>query len=606
MSSDSSINVLEKLGEGTYGVVYKERVRLANEAEDRLSARKVSKQEFLPVERVGKKDAAYTKEYGVASILLKEAQCLQVLKGHPNIVSIQNVFFLDDDDNNNNVSGGDGDVKVKVPHLAMTMEFFGSGTLREYIIRLLKTEKFDLVDLVILKRVSAQIAHAMAFMHAQCIIHCDLKPCNIVMGCDGSPHIIDMGLACILVPPKQMIHETVAYTQHFRAPEVFLSNEVGYKSEAFSVGIVLLQTLFALPISFMSPHQAFVGEWDFLAVCVWIIELTGLPRRFLPAFTAYIDAQFADMDAEARLGYDIDTKRQTGARLYAAKVLRANSTYVFDDITAQDEFLRANIKRHVQNSASKHVLDVFAQASDHSEQAVEFLTRLLRFDPALRLTVREALDTTRLFERFVSPIARDPTPHAPHASQETLSKLSGTCVTPEARIDAFDAIVRMCDKLMLYASHVFSAFHIMDALIQSQPTKLNEIQFTAIVCASVSLVAKLLPSQTDVTLDLITQFFMENVSASAIYAWERVLVRRMQANMLPLRWLYAQNDFISHQDSLWVALAWAYLYPVSSVQMHAPVPILVLEISAHLHSVSEDDKLATLRSMCRNGTKCPL
>lgn len=96
-----------------------------------------------------------------------------------------------------------------------------------------------------------QILDAVAHAHAQGIIHRDLKPSNILLDDNGTPRVMDFGIAArVDGTPDGM--ERINGTPAYMAPEYVLRREAGERSDVFSAGVILFEML--------SGQRAFVGN----------------------------------------------------------------------------------------------------------------------------------------------------------------------------------------------------------------------------------------------------------------------------------------------------------------------------------------------------------
>jgi serine/threonine protein kinase len=150
-STISQYRVLEKLGEGGMGVVYK--------AED-TNLRRVVALKMLP-DRINKDESAKAR-------FLQEAQAAAGLN-HPGICTIYGVEQQDGS-------------------LFMAMEYVDGGTLREYI-----AQRKPSSDVVV--QIAIQIGEALSEAHGKGIVHRDIKSDNIMLTSKGHAKVMDFGLA---------------------------------------------------------------------------------------------------------------------------------------------------------------------------------------------------------------------------------------------------------------------------------------------------------------------------------------------------------------------------------------------------------------------------
>jgi Tol biopolymer transport system component/predicted Ser/Thr protein kinase len=212
--------VLEKLGEGGMGVVYKAQdLHL-----DRLVALKV-----LPAEKVAdpQRKARFIQEAKAASAL-----------NHPHIVHVY-----------------DTDQAEGVDFIAM--EYVAGRTLDQVIPR----HGMRLPEAL---KLAAQLADALARAHAARIVHRDLKPGNVMVSAEGQAKVLDFGLAKLTEAEPLTDNEptrtlkpvteqgTIVGTVAYMSPEQAEGKAVDARSDIFSFGAVLYEML--------TGRQAFAEE----------------------------------------------------------------------------------------------------------------------------------------------------------------------------------------------------------------------------------------------------------------------------------------------------------------------------------------------------------
>ncbi|KAE8378321.1 kinase-like domain-containing protein [Aspergillus bertholletiae] len=186
---------LEKLGEGTYGVVYKAR-------------------ELVPPHRIValKKVRLETDDEGVPSTTIREISLLKEMN-HPNIVKLFNIYT-------------EGyklylvfehlDLDLKKYMDALPVNDGGRGK------SLPNGLSIDMgLGEAMIKRFMSQLIDGIYYCHSRRILHRDLKPQNLLINRDGSLKLADFGLARAFgVPLRTYTHEVV--TLWYRAPEILL------------------------------------------------------------------------------------------------------------------------------------------------------------------------------------------------------------------------------------------------------------------------------------------------------------------------------------------------------------------------------------------------
>lgn len=191
--------ILEELGQGSMGIVYK-----AHDPNLDLDvAVKVLRPECLQGETLVKR-------------FLAEARVLGRLD-HPNIVRVYNV----DEDQ--------GTVYI-------AMELLVGEGLNE-IAKKRRLTPAEIADL------GAAIAEALGYAHSKGVVHRDVKPGNILVRPDGKPKITDFGIARIEDSSEHLMTQAgeVLGTPAYMSPEQVLSEPVDGRSDIFSLGIILYE-----------------------------------------------------------------------------------------------------------------------------------------------------------------------------------------------------------------------------------------------------------------------------------------------------------------------------------------------------------------------------
>ncbi|WP_209122432.1 Stk1 family PASTA domain-containing Ser/Thr kinase [Alkalihalobacillus sp. BA299] len=191
-------HILETIGGGGMAYVYKARDVIL----DRIVAVKVLQPQFS-------RDEQFIKRFR------REAQAATSL-AHPNVVSIFDV-------------GEEEDLYYIV------MEYVEGPTLKELIQDRGALSLEETVD--IMSQVTSAIAHA----HANHIVHRDIKPHNILISSTGDAKVTDFGIARAMSSATITHTNSVMGSVHYLSPEQARGGVVTYKSDIYSLGIVLYE-----------------------------------------------------------------------------------------------------------------------------------------------------------------------------------------------------------------------------------------------------------------------------------------------------------------------------------------------------------------------------
>ncbi|MGO9261812.1 MAG: protein kinase domain-containing protein [Bryobacteraceae bacterium] len=203
----SHYKILEKLGAGGMGVVYK----AFDSKLDRLVALK-----FLPPDM--RHDEAMKRR------LTQEARAASALH-HPNIVV---VYEIDE------TPGG---------AIFIAMAFHEGPTLRVTIAKDGIPSGMPVAEAL---QIARQIASGLAKAHEHGIVHRDIKPANILTGTDGIVRIIDFGLAKS-VESTATLDGTTKGTPLYMSPEQASGKAVDGRTDLWSLGAVLYEMLAGRP-----------------------------------------------------------------------------------------------------------------------------------------------------------------------------------------------------------------------------------------------------------------------------------------------------------------------------------------------------------------------
>jgi len=203
----SHYKILEKIGEGGMGVVYK--------AEDTKLRRTVALK-FLPKELTCDEEAKQR--------FIQEAQAAAALD-HPNICTI---YEIDESKL--------APAEAGVGHTFISMAYIEGQSLNQKI----KAGSLEIDEAL---AVANQVARGLQKAHEKGIIHRDIKPANIMLTEEDQVKIMDFGLAKLSWGVDLTKTATIMGTVAYMSPEQARGEQVDYRTDIWSFGAMLYEML---------------------------------------------------------------------------------------------------------------------------------------------------------------------------------------------------------------------------------------------------------------------------------------------------------------------------------------------------------------------------
>ncbi|KAL2501051.1 putative LRR receptor-like serine/threonine-protein kinase [Forsythia ovata] len=166
---------------------------------------------------------------------------------------------------------------------ALVLEYMSNGSLEKWLYS-------DNCLLDILQRINIMIdvACALEYLHygySTYIVHCDLKPSNVLQDEDMVAHLSDFGIAKLLGEGESNAHTTTMGTLGYIAPEYGLEGLVSIRCDVYSYGIMLMEVFTRTKPS----SEIFSGE---LSLRSWIND--SMPN----AITRIVDSNLLAPEEE--------------------------------------------------------------------------------------------------------------------------------------------------------------------------------------------------------------------------------------------------------------------------------------------------------------------
>ncbi|MEC4723455.1 serine/threonine-protein kinase [Noviherbaspirillum sp. CPCC 100848] len=171
--------------------------------------------ENLPVFRIGLK------------CFFEEGRALARIS-HPNVVSVVNFFRANDT-------------------VYMVMAYESGRSLQDHILRRRDKGERPLVSERFIRKMFNQVMNGLREVHANKLLHLDLKPANIYLRMDGTPILLDFGAA------RQTLKSDLPklypmYTPGFAPPELYVRNgSLGPWTDIYSIGASMFACMVGAP-----------------------------------------------------------------------------------------------------------------------------------------------------------------------------------------------------------------------------------------------------------------------------------------------------------------------------------------------------------------------
>ncbi|KAK3439474.1 hypothetical protein EUGRSUZ_C04347, partial [Eucalyptus grandis] len=125
-------------------------------------------------------------------------------------------------------------------HRLLVYEFMSNGSLADFLFGSSRPSWYKRVE------IARDVARGLSYLHEECtrhIIHCDIKPQNILLDGSLTAKISDFGLAKLLMANQTRTTTGVRGTRGYLAPEWFRNMPISSKVDVYSFGILLVELI---------------------------------------------------------------------------------------------------------------------------------------------------------------------------------------------------------------------------------------------------------------------------------------------------------------------------------------------------------------------------
>ncbi|KAK4607332.1 hypothetical protein RGQ29_001241 [Quercus rubra] len=145
----------------------------------------------------------------------------------------------------------------------LVYEFLSNGSLASFLFGDLKPSWKQRISIAV------GIARGLLYLHDECstqIIHCDIKPQNIILDDYYNARIADFGLAKLLMMDQSQTRTAIRGTKGYVAPEWFRNMPITAKVDVYSFGVMLLEIICcrrSVDVETIEEEKAILTDWAY-------------------------------------------------------------------------------------------------------------------------------------------------------------------------------------------------------------------------------------------------------------------------------------------------------------------------------------------------------
>jgi serine/threonine protein kinase len=133
---------------------------------------------------------------------------------------------------------------VEGSHRLLAYEYMSNGSLERWIFQ--SSDEKPNLDWSKRFDIALGTARGLAYLHQDCeskIVHCDIKPENVLLDDQFLAKVSDFGLAKLMTREQSHVFTTLRGTRGYLAPEWITNYAISEKSDVYSYGMVLLEII---------------------------------------------------------------------------------------------------------------------------------------------------------------------------------------------------------------------------------------------------------------------------------------------------------------------------------------------------------------------------
>lgn len=281
-------------------------------------------------------------------------------------------------------------------HLCISFELMSLN-----LYELIKKNNYQGFSLSLIRRFCNSIVKCLRLLYQENIIHCDLKPENVLLKQRGSSliKVIDFGSSCY---SHRKVY-TYIQSRFYRSPEVILGLSYGTPIDMWSLGCILAELYTGYPL--------FPGENE-VEQLACIMEVLGVPPDDL-INTATRRRLFFDSRGIPRcITNSKGRKRKPGSKTIS-QALRCNDTVFIDFVSKclewdpKKRMTPEEAARHEWLQPSASCTYVSSKSKENNDNQLSFMQKLQRSQPMTPNAILPEIKTPNNRQRYVKERVKD-------------------------------------------------------------------------------------------------------------------------------------------------------------------------------------------------------